>query len=187
MQYKLKLHPDYSAAAVTELSVTITRQTASRLAIHYALVGDLSTIRMAPQVTSTRGFELWRHTCFELFLRAPNQPAYYEFNFSPSTEWTAHRFSDRRTGVVIAEDVPAPTLRVEQQDNRYDYFVGLDLTTSTLVRADDDWQLAITTVVEDNAGQQSFWALAHAPGKPDFHNPDNFLCTVAAPADGNRI
>ena len=38
-----------------------------------------------------------------------------------------------------------------------------------------DWSVAITAVFEFDDGQKSYWALAHAPGKPDFHHPDGFV------------
>ena len=32
----------------------------------------------------------------------------------------------------------------------------------------------LTAVVEDDRGSLSYWALRHAPGNPDFHDPDAF-------------
>jgi hypothetical protein len=36
------------------------------------------------------------------------------------------------------------------------------------------WELAVTMVVEEHDGRQSFWALAHPGPEPDFHHPDSF-------------
>jgi hypothetical protein len=33
-------------------------------------------------------------------------------------------------------------------------------------------------VVEDEHGALSYWALKHAPGKPDFHHPDSLALRV---------
>ncbi len=46
---------------------------------------------------------------------------------------------------------------------------------------DEDWTLALSTVIEATDGTKSYWALAHAPGPPDFHNPDCFTATLPAP------
>jgi hypothetical protein len=35
-------------------------------------------------------------------------------------------------------------------------------------------QLGLTAVIEDDSGNLSYWALRHAPGNPDFHDPDGF-------------
>ena len=43
------------------------------------------------------------------------------------------------------------------------------------------WQLGLTAVIEEEGGHRSYWALAHAPGKPDFHAPTCFAATLPAP------
>jgi hypothetical protein len=30
-------------------------------------------------------------------------------------------------------------------------------------------------VIEETSGGKSYWALAHPPGKPDFHHADGFV------------
>jgi hypothetical protein len=39
-------------------------------------------------------------------------------------------------------------------------------------------RIAMTAVIEDDAGSLSYWGLRHAPGKPDFHNPDGFALEI---------
>ncbi len=34
--------------------------------------------------------------------------------------------------------------------------------------------LALSAVIEERDGTKSYWALAHAPGAPDFHHADCF-------------
>jgi hypothetical protein len=36
------------------------------------------------------------------------------------------------------------------------------------------WQLDLAAVIEERGGRISYWALAHPPGKPDFHHSDCF-------------
>ena len=36
------------------------------------------------------------------------------------------------------------------------------------------WRLGLSAVIEDTNGHKSYWALAHPPGKPDFHHADCF-------------
>ena len=54
--------------------------------------------------------ELWRSTCFELFLRFDDDERYVEFNFSPSTRWAAYAFDGYREGMAelpLAADRPS--------------------------------------------------------------------------------
>jgi hypothetical protein len=36
------------------------------------------------------------------------------------------------------------------------------------------WRVGLSAVIEDTSGRKSYWALAHPPGKPDFHHEDCF-------------
>ena len=35
--------------------------------------------------------------------------------------------------------------------------------------------------IEEQDGRKSYWALAHPPGKPDFHHPDCFVLDLPPP------
>jgi len=41
-------------------------------------------------------------------------------------------------------------------------------------RAQPDGPHGLSAVIEDISGGTSYWALAHPPGKPDFHHADGF-------------
>src|SRR4051812_18284186 len=66
------------------------------LTLSFVVVGQVSHIRLPVRCDSSRADELWQHTCFELFARSPGTSAYSEFNFAPSTQWAAYRFSTYR-------------------------------------------------------------------------------------------
>ena len=38
--------------------------------------------------------------------------------------------------------------------------------------------IGLSAVIQDADGGTTYWALAHAPGKPDFHHPDSFAFTL---------
>ena len=43
---------------------------------------------------------------------------------------------------------------------------------------DAPWPVSLSAVIEETSGRKSYWALAHPPGKPDFHHPDSFACVL---------
>ncbi len=47
------------------------------------------------------GHDLWRNTCFELFLAFPGFPGYWEWNFSLSGEVCCYSFADYRSHVFL--------------------------------------------------------------------------------------
>ena len=92
MRQPLRLHPDSVGAGVTAFTSASTRSRSDSLLLSYVVTGDIGGIVMPPAVAAARGNRLWQHTCFEAFVRASSGAGYYEFNFSPSTQWAAYRF-----------------------------------------------------------------------------------------------
>jgi len=46
--------------------------------------------------------------------------------------------------------------------------------------SDGSWRLGLAAVIEEASGRKSYWALAHPPGKPDFHHSDCFAHEIPA-------
>jgi hypothetical protein len=170
MSLALTPHPDTPCAALRAISVSAERGAGSALALRYVATGDVAGLRLPDVAKPARADELWKHTCFEAFIRAPDELAYIELNFSPSTAWAVYAFDGYRVGMRDAEIVP-PYIAVAATADRLEITVAVTLpmlANTTL------WRLALAAVIEDAAGAKSYWALAHAPGKPDFHHPDGF-------------
>lgn len=174
MRFALMPHPTTPEPAVAALTCEVARPGGDRLALRYRLVGDLQALAVPPASEPARADELWRHTCFEAFLRTPGTPDYLEFNFSPSTAWAAYAFDDYRSGMRLA-DVPNPSLAVECSDD------VLCVTAELHDLPPGVWSLALTAVIENRDDRRSYWALSHPPGPPDFHRPDCFVAEVPPP------
>jgi hypothetical protein len=139
-------------------------------------------VRWPPQGAAERADGLWRRTCFEAFLRVPGRPGYFEFNFAPSTEWAAYRFSGYRDGRtdVSEDEMEAPHLCSGAGEVGFSLRAGLSLAGVPELADDADWELALSAVIEQTDGTLSFWALAHPPGDPDFHHADGFALPLPA-------
>jgi hypothetical protein len=174
MRQYLKLHPDSPCVAVARIEVGIARPRSDRLLLSYIVTGKMSDIRMPALAAATRGEELWRHTCFEAFVRASSGAEYYEFNFSPSTQWAAYRFSSYRTGMCVPAEVDAFAVDVQWRPDRYILQTSLELDRLSGLPRTAFWRLGLAALIEEASGRKSYWALAHPPGKPDFHHADCF-------------
>jgi hypothetical protein len=177
MRQALKLHPDSHCDAVTRIDVDVTRPS-GRLELHYIVTGKISDLRLPPVQSPARADGLWQHTCFEAFVRIPPANAYFEFNFSPSALWAAFRFDGYRSGMRDADAFAAPVIEIQSNDARHE--VQVSLATDALA-GDQPWQLGLSAVIEEANGNKSYWALAHPPGKPDFHHSDCFALALPAP------
>ena len=179
MPLPLTLHPGSRCEAVTQIRVEAVRQNPSGLMLKYLVTGSIGDLRLPPVTTPACADELWWHTCFEAFVRAPTGPAYYELNFAPSTQWAAYWFSGYRSGMTVASEMSAPRLEVQSDGDVYELKALLELDSLTRLPADTPWRLGLSAVIEEVSGRISYWALAHPPGKPDFHHSDGFALELS--------
>lgn len=174
MRQALRLHPDSLCFAATRIAVDVARPHAGSLLLSYFVTGKISDLRMPPMVTAERTDDLWRHTCFEAFVGTSANPAYYEFNFAPSTQWAAYQFSSYRSGMRVATEIGAPRIDVQSSPECYTLQASLELDCLSSLPCGARWRLGLSAVIEETSGRRSYWALAHPPGKADFHHSDCF-------------
>ena len=127
MRLALRLHPNSLSFAATQLEVEVARPRSSTLLLSYAVTGRMRDLQLPPVVATTRADELWRHTCFEAFLRTLPGAAYYEFNFAPSTQWAAYRFSSYRSRIRAASALRTPLIEVQSSPDRFALQAALEL------------------------------------------------------------
>jgi hypothetical protein len=177
----LLAHPYTPGEWVWGISADVQLEQPDTLVCHYLLHGEVSRLRVPAARTGTRGDGLWRHTCFEVFAAADPAAGYYEFNFSPSLEWAAYHFSEYREGMAPANLARAPGLQARKSADRLELTATLHLEgLAGLVRV-PQLRLGLTAVIEDDNGNLSYWALRHAAGNPDFHDPDSFTLELKNP------
>ncbi len=174
MRRQLKRHPDSQSSPAAQIEVEIARPGPDRLLFTYTMIGTMSDVRIPLIVTPARGDRLWQHTCFEAFLRAAPGAAYYEFNFAPSTQWAAYRFDGYRSGMRVVNGIETIPIKVASRPDCVTVRATVPLDRLPDLPHMAAWRLGLSAVIEDSAGQISYWALAHPPGKPDFHHADGF-------------
>jgi hypothetical protein len=176
MRYRLKPHPDSICAAVTDIEVDAVRPRAGSLLLSYVVAGNVGDLLLSAGTGPARADELWRHTCFEAFIRGAPNGGYYELNFAPSSQWAAYQFSDYRTGMQAATKIEPPKIGMVSTGGCYTLRAALELSDlSSALR----WWLGLSAVIEEANGRKSYWALAHPPGKPDFHHLDCFKAELS--------
>ncbi len=180
---------------MTRIEVDVTRPRPCSLVLAYIVIGKIDALALPPVTASERADELWRHTCFEAFAGAGPETGYYEFNLAPSTQWAAYRFDSYRSGMRLAAGIAKPQIAVEAHPERYIYILRASLELDHPQEAGENdaergndkrvkdkrtsWRVGLSAVIEDAGGRRSYWALAHPPGKPDFHHPDCFTLELA--------
>ena len=160
--------------AISGVTVEI-RETSDDLLLTYIVSGAKNLV--LPDWSATRRSDgLWKATCFELFLKPVEGDAYFELNFSPSTEWAAYQFDRYREGMRDLPLVIPP--QIDRGADGAEYVIEVDFDLSGF--ADCEFDMGLSAVIEETNGTKSYWALAHPPGKPDFHHSDCFALKLAA-------
>lgn len=175
MQLSLKPHPDSPRSPATHVGASLARPTNNILELTYTVLAPTADLRLPPKAASTHADGLWRHTCLEAFFRPPSGDVYFEFNFSPSTQWAAYRFDDYRKGMTPVTPHTPPRVSTSTSADGFTLHVVLPLDPLMDIRDDATWRFGLSAVIEDAGGAISYWALAHAPGTPDFHHADGFV------------
>ena len=113
-------HPDFAPVSVRGIEVMLACGGDGRWLVEYRVEGADDLIA-PPPARPQRTDELWKHSCFELFVRPDRGSGYYEFNFSPSGEWAAYRFSDYRAGMnAIDRSLPVSCGRLDREGRLID-------------------------------------------------------------------
>ncbi len=121
----------------------------------------------------SRKNELWRTTCFELFLKVPTRAEYWEVNLAPSRDWNVYRFTDYRSTLQPELLITDISITTEVAQSR---LASLSATLPLpLPVVGQQLIIGISSVIEDTAGNLYYFALQHSGVKPDFHDPAGFV------------
>ena len=171
--HQLECHPAHPPLAVRSIEAKILSLTDNWLRVRWRIDG-VSKLVVPPFAGKGRKDELWKTTCFELFLQKKGDAAYCEFNLSPSERWAAYDFTGYREGMSEREFRREPdcSMRMGQ---------AMAIFDAALPRAQlplPPLNAGLTAVIEEEGGVISYWALAHGGEKPDFHDRTCFTATV---------
>jgi|HigsolmetaAR201D_1030396.scaffolds.fasta_scaffold01690_9 hypothetical protein len=163
-------HPTTPAREIERIDVQLAYSD-GELTLRYSVAGHIDALRIPPLAPPHRRDELWRSTCFELFLQPRNSARYWELNFSPSQEWAVYEFDDYRAGMRPADFGSAPAIACVRSPRELAVTVTCPLPLAVAAALD---RVGISSVLQTNDGGISYWALAHCADKPDFHARANF-------------
>ena len=154
-------HPETPPGAIETVEARLERVPGGVVAT-FLVRGDIRRLVIPAGAHPVRKDELWRTTCFELFVDGADG-SYREFNFSPSGAWAAYDFAGYRDGMRAAE---ADVLIHADRDN-HRFILLADVRGDFPPFA----PVGLTAVIEEADGAIRYWATSFEPGKPDFHAP----------------
>jgi hypothetical protein len=168
--------------AVWAIDVNV-RRTSAELEVNFRLEGNISRICLTPPGGLPNAVELWRHTCFELFVAIEGQAQYHELNFAPWRQWRIYAFRGYRDldSSSPANYLLSPSIAVCSTDQTLELRAGILLADLSEVHPQAPLRVGLSAVIEASDGSFSYWALRHPSAKPDFHHPDAFALRLDRP------
>ena len=131
-------------------------------------VEELAPLPHQNDSLNERKDELWKSTCYEMFLNPVGHKQYYEFNFSPDGAWNCYHFAGYRF-----PQPPMPSTDFELQR----YIIGTNQLEMSLTNKSPfrQFNVGLTSVIKNKNNQLTYFSLKHESGKPDFHVADTFI------------
>ena len=173
----LACHPALPSPIPITLDVGV-RLNREGLALSFRLEGSPGALRIPPPGPPEAADNLWRHTCCEAFVAPDQACGYREFNFSPSGQWAAYRFTDyRRRDFGFLPDEPLP---IHFQPLASGFLLEASIPAG-LLPPQASLRLGLSAIIEHTDGRKSYWALTHLAEQPDFHQPASFLFALNRP------
>jgi hypothetical protein len=174
---ELLCHPDTPSFSAQSISACAELSGKGALWLRFHVTCDLDRLALPGPADPVRCDGLWQSTCFEVFLRRETDTAYLELNFAPSSQWAAYQFGAYRDQMADLSMPFAPEIGLDASDSHFALEVEVTLPSGWQV---GPFELGLSAVIEDVSGAKSYWALAHPPGKPDFHHKDCFALKLPA-------
>ena len=166
---------DKSTAPKMAIAGKLQRQN-NQLSVEYKLTETSNIIIPKRASCPQRQLDLWTHTCCEFFLGLKDASQYWEFNLSPAGHWNVFRFDSYRQNMEIENVFNTLPFQILQQDNSL--LISLNINLNKIVKPEQNLQVGVTTVIEDNQNQLSYWALNHPGKEADFHLSDSFAIAL---------
>jgi hypothetical protein len=158
-------HPASVSSPVIEVDAVALVLATNAISFRYRVRGDIRQLRIPAKGPSLRADQLWRHTCFEAFLKPSAAGRYVELNFAPSSAWAAYSFDSYRLGMQPLAAIKAPSFQTRASRDELTLEATLQMRSLRF-----DSAIGLSAVIEDLNGAMSYWALAHPGPKPDFHD-----------------
>ncbi len=147
----------------------------NRLSIRYCVSGETDSI-IFPAVSDSpsRQHDLWKTTCFELFIAIEDQPGYWEFNLSPSRDWNVYAMDAYRQ-VNMREETRIQRSQFEAWKDAGLVSLQAAIDLDPIIEKGKAIEAGISMIVQTRDGAETYWALAHPGAQADFHLREGFV------------
>ena len=164
----LKNHDTEEENIEIKASLEVNRE---RVIVEYIVTGELNNyIFENLKVKQQRANELWKATCFELFISPRESLNYWELNISTSKEWNCYAFDNYKENMREEKNISIPNIEITQKKDTYILSCELNFGIGGVSPEHSNFNLAIILLDTDRV--RHFYSINKKNGIVDFHNKD---------------
>jgi len=166
-----KILKSYNALSNVKIS-TFFQAYQKKLQLTFTLEGDLNAYLLPKEEKILRANELWKATCFELFLADTESKEYYELNISSSLAWNFYFLKEYRVKPEEVKNLLIPKIKSFRNKDKYEIIFELE---SAEIDFEKFELFNLATILLTVKKERTFWSFIPQSGVPDFHNRRGFL------------
>lgn len=147
---------------------------------------DPSNIILNPlseELKPSRRNELWKHTCFEAFLKLPQTTHYFEINQNQSKDWNVYEFSEYRTGMQESKHLMLMQLSTQKSEPQHKTKIISEYQWSQNFLSQNNFetlQVGLCAVIESVHQTIDYYGITHSnKDQPDFHHFNSYKYTLS--------
>ena len=170
----LKNHNKEEKNIVVEVSLEIKQK---RVNIEYRVTGEIDNyifetfmeseaLMRLKSSSPIRANNLWKSTCFELFIAPKENLNYWELNISSSTKWNFYAFDSYKENMREERDISIPNIEIVQKENLY--FISCEFNLREIIPKQSNFNLAV--ILLDRNCVRHFYSINRKGGVVDFHD-----------------
>jgi len=133
--------------------------------VTYEIRGELKNYIFNKAENKKRANELWRATCFELFIAPENSSNYWEFNISPTKAWNFYAFDSYKKSMREELLPSSPHIEIREEEMLYRCACSLSFRLK-----EKYYQFNLAVILLDNKDIRHFYTIYRKKGVADFHN-----------------
>ena len=134
--------------------------------INFKIEGEVDNYIFPLPSKQKRGHELWKATCFELFLGYNNQTEYQEINISPLAEWNHYSFTNYRKDLKENLTELNPLIKTLKTKESYSISFESDFE-ERIIKNKLIFNLAV--ILLDHQGTRHFYTINRKEKEVNFH------------------
>jgi len=170
--YRLKKYIEKDTKEENLLKIeAIANISQKNIKLNFQIIGNIEAYfihsKLENEEKIERKNELWKSTCFELFIANEQSEEYYEINISPFKQWNIYHFDGYKKGMKEFKKVSEPIIQMTKEN--YNYKLSFEIEFNQKIFNNEGLSFNLATIILDKNNLRHFYTM-YPRKTADFHN-----------------